>query len=79
MRALYVALTLEPVADSGVGVLLIEQFAHVALGLATGAYVLEGGHLRDRGTDAGAEGRPGAPARCLPASRLTSWSSSRAG
>jgi branched-chain amino acid transport system ATP-binding protein len=38
------------VAESGVGVLLIEQFAHVALGLATKAYVLEGGKLRYSGT-----------------------------
>ena len=42
--------TLEKVADSGVGVLLIEQFAHVALGLATAAYVLEGGRIRYHGT-----------------------------
>jgi branched-chain amino acid transport system ATP-binding protein len=38
--------TLEEVAASGAGVLLIEQFAHVALGLATKAYVLEGGRIR---------------------------------
>jgi len=38
--------TLEEVAASGAGVLLIEQFAHVALGLATKAYVLEGGRVR---------------------------------
>ena len=42
--------TLEQVAASGVGVLLIEQFAHVALGLARKAYVLEGGHIRYDGT-----------------------------
>ncbi|HEY1367006.1 MAG TPA: ABC transporter ATP-binding protein [Gaiellaceae bacterium] len=42
--------TLESVAGSGVGVLLIEQFAHVALGLANGAYVLEGGRIQYRGT-----------------------------
>jgi branched-chain amino acid transport system ATP-binding protein len=42
--------TLEAVAASGVGVLLIEQFANVALGLAKGAYVLEGGRIRYRGT-----------------------------
>jgi branched-chain amino acid transport system ATP-binding protein len=41
---------LESVAASGVGVLLIEQFAHVALGLADGAYVLESGRIRYRGT-----------------------------
>jgi branched-chain amino acid transport system ATP-binding protein len=37
------------VAESGVGVLLIEQFATVALGLAQGAYVMEGGSLRFSG------------------------------
>jgi branched-chain amino acid transport system ATP-binding protein len=42
--------TLESVAASGVGVLLIEQFAHIALGLAKSAYVLEGGLIRYRGT-----------------------------
>ena len=41
--------TLEAVAESGVGVLLIEQFAHVALGLAQTAYVLEGGRIRYEG------------------------------
>ena len=30
--------------------LLIEQFAHVALGLANAAYVLEGGRIRYKGT-----------------------------
>lgn len=42
--------TLAAVAESGVAVLLIEQFAHVALGLANVAYVLEGGRIRYRGT-----------------------------
>jgi len=37
-------------AQSGMGVLLIEQFAHVALGLARSAYILEGGRLRYHGT-----------------------------
>ena len=41
--------TLEAVAASGVGVLLIEQFAHVALGLAETAYVIEGGRIHYRG------------------------------
>ena len=41
--------TLESVAASGVGVLLIEQFAHVALGLAETAYVLEGGRIHYHG------------------------------
>jgi len=37
------------VAESGVGVLLIEQFATVALGLAERAYVMEGGRIRFSG------------------------------
>jgi branched-chain amino acid transport system ATP-binding protein len=44
--------TLAEVASSGVGVLLIEQFAHVALGLANTAYVLEAGRIRYHGTAA---------------------------
>jgi branched-chain amino acid transport system ATP-binding protein len=42
--------TIESVAASGVGVLLIEQFAHVALGLAQTAYVLERGRIHYHGT-----------------------------
>ena len=42
--------TLTAVAATGVGVLLIEQFAHVALGLAKTAYILEHGQIRYRGT-----------------------------
>lgn len=37
------------VAADGIGVLLIEQFAAVALGLATRAYVIEGGRIRFSG------------------------------
>jgi branched-chain amino acid transport system ATP-binding protein len=44
--------TLQSVAESGVGVLLIEQFAHVALGVSTAAYVIEGGEIRYTGTAA---------------------------
>ena len=44
--------TLAEVAESGVGVLLIEQFAHVALALANTVYVLEAGHIRYHGTAA---------------------------
>ena len=44
--------TLAEVAASGVGVLLIEQFAHVALSLAKAAYVLEGGRVRYSGSAA---------------------------
>ncbi len=40
----------EKVATAGMGVLLIEQFAHVALSLAKSAYVLEGGRIRYSGT-----------------------------
>jgi branched-chain amino acid transport system ATP-binding protein len=44
--------TLADVAQTGVGVLLIEQFAHVALGLANSAYVLEAGRIRYHGAAA---------------------------
>ena len=37
------------VAESGTGVLLIEQFATVALGLAHHAHVMEGGRIRFSG------------------------------
>jgi branched-chain amino acid transport system ATP-binding protein len=50
--------TLEEVARSGVGILLIEQFAHVALGLANTVYVLEGGRIRYRGTALELQERP---------------------
>jgi len=50
--------TLEEAARSGIGVLLIEQFAHVALGLANTAYVLEGGKIRYHGTAAELRSRP---------------------
>jgi len=50
--------TLASVAESGVAVLLIEQFAHVALGLATTAYVIEGGRIRYHGTAAELKTRP---------------------
>ncbi|WP_217567249.1 ABC transporter ATP-binding protein [Streptomyces sp. GbtcB7] len=41
---------LADVAASGTAVLLIEQFAHVALALATTAHILEGGRIRFSGT-----------------------------
>ncbi|MGH3166726.1 MAG: ABC transporter ATP-binding protein, partial [Trebonia sp.] len=44
--------------DSGIGVLLIEQFATVALGLATGAHVMEGGVIRYSGTAAELRANP---------------------
>jgi branched-chain amino acid transport system ATP-binding protein len=37
------------VAESGTGVLLIEQFATVALGLASAAHIMEGGQIRYSG------------------------------
>jgi branched-chain amino acid transport system ATP-binding protein len=42
--------TLTAVAATGVGILLIEQFAHIALSVAKRAYVLEGGRVRYDGT-----------------------------
>jgi branched-chain amino acid transport system ATP-binding protein len=43
---------LEEAARAGVGVLLIEQFVHVALALAKGSYVIEGGRIVYSGTAA---------------------------
>ena len=59
----------QAVAASGVGVLLIEQFAHVALGLAETAYVIEGGRIRYSGTAQRLEGRAGPAPLRLPAAR----------
>jgi branched-chain amino acid transport system ATP-binding protein len=42
--------TIREVAADGIGVLLIEQFAAVALALATRAYILEGGRIRFTGS-----------------------------
>lgn len=50
--------TLEEAAASGVGVLLIEQFAQVALGVAKTAYVLGGGRVRYHGTADELKNRP---------------------
>jgi branched-chain amino acid transport system ATP-binding protein len=50
--------TLAEVAARGVGVLLIEQFAHVALRLANRAYILEGGRIRYDGTAAELKAKP---------------------
>ena len=49
---------IKAVAAEGVGVLLIEQFVHVALGVAKRAYVLEGGRIRYRGTADELSSRP---------------------
>ena len=50
--------TIESIAASGTGVLLIEQFAHLALALAKSAYVLEGGRIRYSGTAEELKSRP---------------------
>jgi branched-chain amino acid transport system ATP-binding protein len=42
--------TIRQVAESGVGVLLIEQFVTVALGLANNAYIMESGRMQYSGT-----------------------------
>jgi branched-chain amino acid transport system ATP-binding protein len=42
--------TIRTVTEAGIGVLLIEQFAAVALGLANRAYVMEGGRIQYSGT-----------------------------
>jgi branched-chain amino acid transport system ATP-binding protein len=49
---------LEAVAEEGAGVLLIEQFVHVALGVAKSAYVLDGGRIRYEGTADELKNRP---------------------
>ena len=41
--------TIRTIAESGIGVLLIEQFATVALGLANRAYIMEGGRIQYSG------------------------------
>jgi len=47
------------VAESGIGVLLIEQFATIALSLAGHAYVMEGGRLRFSGPAQQLRDQPG--------------------
>ena len=49
---------LEAAAADGVGVLLIEQFVHVALGIAGAAYVIEGGRIVYEGTAADLKAHP---------------------
>jgi branched-chain amino acid transport system ATP-binding protein len=41
--------TIKAITDAGVGVLLIEQFAPVALGMSNRAYVMEGGRIQYAG------------------------------
>ena len=50
--------TIQAVADSGTGVLLIEQFAYLALSLAKTAYVLENGRIRYQGSAEGLRESP---------------------
>ncbi|WP_211268736.1 ABC transporter ATP-binding protein [Actinoplanes subtropicus] len=50
--------TIREVAESGIGVLLIEQFATVALGLANRAHVLQGGRIRYSGSASELRERP---------------------
>ena len=50
---------IESVAANGAGVLLIEQFAQLALSLANAAYVLEGGRIRYEGTADDLKHNPG--------------------
>lgn len=52
------AQVLEHAAESGVGVLLIEQFTTLALSLATQAYVLERGRIAFAGTAAALRDQP---------------------
>ena len=46
------------IAETGTGILLIEQFATVALGLANHAHVMEGGHIRFSGPAADLRANP---------------------
>jgi branched-chain amino acid transport system ATP-binding protein len=50
--------TIRSIAEEGIGVLLIEQFATVALGLANRAYVLENGRLQFSGQASELRDRP---------------------
>jgi branched-chain amino acid transport system ATP-binding protein len=50
--------TIRSIAESGIGVLLIEQFATVALGLANRAYVMENGRLQFSGQASELRERP---------------------
>jgi branched-chain amino acid transport system ATP-binding protein len=50
--------TIRTFAESGVGVLLIEQFATVALGLANRAHVMDRGRLRFSGAASDLKARP---------------------
>ena len=49
---------LRTIADSGIGILLIEQFATVALGLANRAYIMNGGRIEYEGAASELRERP---------------------
>ena len=48
----------ERIAGEGIGVLLIEQFTHVALRLADYVYVINRGRIRFEGTPAELKAKP---------------------
>ena len=50
--------TIESITATGIGVLLIEQFATVALGMSNRAYVMEGGRIQYSGTAAELREKP---------------------
>ena len=61
--------TIRSIAQDGIGVLLIEQFATVALGLSERAYVMEGGRIRYSGSGQGAPRQAGAAPFRVPVPR----------
>ena len=73
--------TIRELSESGIGVLLIEQFATVALGLANRAYVMEGGVLQSPGPPTSCARTPSCCATltcCEGRNRpRTSWPTSR--
>jgi branched-chain amino acid transport system ATP-binding protein len=50
---------LKGIAEEGIGVLLIEQFTHVALELADRAYVINRGKIRFEGSATELKANPG--------------------
>ena len=50
--------TIRTITESGIGVLLIEQFASLALGLANRAYIMEGGRIQFSGLASELRERP---------------------
>ena len=67
------------VAESGTGVLLIEQFATVALGLAHRAHIMEGGRIRFSGLASELRDQPGPAQVRLPAPRQQCQAAARRG